>query len=98
MKQGQIRSHAQHGVLGGVQMHIAEGLKQQPVPIVNDPGLQPFRDMGEHCADGAVFLQKQTAMGEGFQLSRCRGVQNVAFEQDHDTASFYAFTKEKAPV
>ena len=78
VQQRQVHTHAQHGVLGGVEVHICERLHDNAVAEVADlRALQMGGQIGIKAGDGAV-LQHQAAVLENVQAAHGGRVDDIA--------------------
>lgn len=78
VQQRQVHPHAQHGVLGGVEVHIREGLHDDAVAEVADlRALQMGGQIGIKTGDNAV-LQHQAAVLENVQAAHGGRVDDIA--------------------
>ena len=80
VQQGQVHAHAQHGILGGVEMQVRKGLQNQGVAVVLHacPGVL-LRQDGEHPCDDAVF-RHQIPIFRNIQLPQFRGGDDGSFQ------------------
>ena len=95
VQQGQIHAHAQHGVLGGVEVQIRKGLDDQRVPAVlhGGPGIL-LRQHGIHAGDDAVFRNKVSVFRYVQPAQRRRG-DDIAFENGGHR---HSFQNKRAPA
>ncbi len=78
VQQGQVHAHAQHGVLGGVEMQVREGGHDEGVAVVRHrAGGVLLRQDGAYRLEDAV-LQNEVAVGDGLQRAEGGGVDDVA--------------------
>ena len=77
-QQGQVHPHAQHGVLGGVEMQVREGGHDEGAAVVRHrAGGVLLRQDGAYRLEDAI-LQDEVAVGDGFQRAEGGGVDDVA--------------------
>ena len=78
VQQLQVHPHAQHGILRRVEVHVHEGLHQQPVAVVSQ--LCPLQLPGQIGTDRLyhAVLQHQAAVLQDGQLPHLRGVNDVS--------------------
>ena len=78
VQQRQIHAHAQHGVLGRMEMHIREGLHDEAVAEVAHLGdLRALGQLRVQTGDNAV-LQHQAAVLENVQAAHGGRVDDIA--------------------
>ena len=84
VQQGQVHAHAQHGVLGGVEVQVREGLQNQGVVVVlHGRARVLLRQGGEYPLNDAAFGY-QVAVLCDIQLAQRPGGDDGSF-QDRDS-------------
>ena len=78
VQQGQVHAHAQHGILGRVEVHIHKGLHDEPVAVVRYGG--GGQGLGQRVIDPLhhAVLQHQIAVFPDVQLPQPGGLDDVA--------------------
>ena len=78
VQQGQVHAHAQHGILGRVEVHIHKGLHDEPVAVVRYGG--GGQGLGQRVIDPLhhAVLQHQIAVLPDVQLPQPGSLDDVA--------------------
>ena len=98
VQQRQIHAHAQHGILGGVEVHIGEGLHDQLVAVIPQWGVGVAVRQGVVDPGDDAVLQHQKAVFGDVHPAQCRGVDDVALQDlCHGTIPLFRQNKMSAP-
>ena len=83
LQQRQIHAHAQHGVLGGVEVHIRKGLHHQCLTVIHQRRRSIFQWQPVIDAPDHAVLQHQIALLRDLQLPQRRGLHDVSLQNLH---------------
>ena len=102
VQQGQVHAHGHHGVLGGVEVQVREGLQNQGVPpVLHWRGGIRLRQCREDPDDLSV-LRREIAMLRDGQLPQGGGGDDVAFQNRQCHEKFLLrvgiWRQKRAPV